>query len=80
MVSIKEIREVLKKLKTNNDKLIYLNKLLEEVNKQGQKNKRVIDCLLQIFIASEETKFGLSFEECGSILNSEEFKKMKGQL
>lgn len=52
-------------------------KLLEEVNKQGQKNKRVIDCLLQIFIASEETKFGLSFEECGSILNSEEFKKMK---
>jgi len=52
-------------------------KLLEEVNKQGQKNNRVINCLLQIFIASEETKFGLSFDECESILNSEELNKLQ---
>ena len=52
-------------------------KLLEEVNKQGKKNNRVINCLLQIYIANEETKFGLSFEECESILNSEELKKLQ---
>lgn len=52
-------------------------KLLEEVNKQGKKNNRVINCLLQIFIASEETKFGLSFEECESILSSEELQKLQ---
>jgi PLP dependent protein len=45
-------------------------KLLEEINKQGKKYKRVIDCLFQIYIADEETKFGLSYEECGSLLNS----------
>lgn len=33
-------------------------KLLEEVNKEGKKNNRVIDCLLQVHIAQEETKFG----------------------
>jgi pyridoxal phosphate enzyme (YggS family) len=52
-------------------------KLLEEINKQGKKHNRVINCLLQIFIAKEETKFGLAFDECESILNSEEFSKMK---
>lgn len=51
-------------------------KLLEEINKQGKKNNRVINCLLQIFIAKEETKFGLSFEECESILNSEELNRL----
>jgi pyridoxal phosphate enzyme (YggS family) len=35
-------------------------KLLLEINKEGIKNKRVIDCLLQVHIAQEETKFGLS--------------------
>src|ERR1700744_3987283 len=34
-------------------------KLLEEINKQAQKHERVIDCLLQVHIADEETKFGL---------------------
>jgi pyridoxal phosphate enzyme (YggS family) len=34
-------------------------KLLHEINKEAQKNNRVIDCLLQIFIAEEESKFGL---------------------
>ena len=35
-------------------------KLLEEINKQALKNNRIIDCLLQIHIAEEETKFGLN--------------------
>lgn len=38
-------------------------KLLKEINKQGEKNNRVIDCLLQIHIAKEETKFGLNEKE-----------------
>lgn len=52
-------------------------KLLQEINKQAQKNNRVIDCLLQIYIAQEETKFGLSFEECEDLLNSETYKQLK---
>ena len=44
-------------------------KLLQEINKQAAKHKRVIDCLLQIYIANEETKFGLSPEEAESLLN-----------
>ena len=43
-------------------------KLLTEINKQAQKNNRVIDCLLEIFIAQEETKHGLSFAEAEEIL------------
>ena len=38
-------------------------KLLAEINKQAQKHNRVIHCLLEMFIANEETKFGLSEEE-----------------
>ncbi len=38
-------------------------KLLLEINKQGQKNGRIIDCLLQVKIAQEESKFGLDFDE-----------------
>jgi len=38
-------------------------KLLTEVNKQAAKNNRVIDCLLQVYIASEETKYGMTFPE-----------------
>jgi PLP dependent protein len=52
-------------------------KLLQEIDKQALKNNRVIDCLLQIFIAKEETKFGLSEEEAREILDSEEFRAMK---
>jgi len=52
-------------------------KLLQEIDKQALKNNRVIDCLLQIYIAKEETKFGLSEDEAHEILNSEEFKAMK---
>src|SRR4051812_2898528 len=52
-------------------------KLLQEIDKQGKKNERIIDCLLQIYIASEETKFGLSYEECEELLTSEIFARMK---
>ncbi|CAM3045778.1 YggS family pyridoxal phosphate-dependent enzyme [Flavobacterium frigoris] len=52
-------------------------KLLKEVNKQALKNNRVIDCLLQMHIAEEETKFGLDNEELNSLLASREFKEMK---
>lgn len=52
-------------------------KLLQEINKQAVKNNRVIDCLLQIYIANEETKFGLSYEEADTLLSSEEFKQLK---
>ena len=38
-------------------------KLLKEINKQAQKNSRIIDCLLQIHIAKEESKYGLSVQE-----------------
>ena len=43
-------------------------KLLQEINKQAQKNNRIIDCLLQIYIAEEESKFGLDEEEVNEIL------------
>lgn len=51
-------------------------KLLQEINKQGQKNNRVINCLLQVYIASEESKFGLDFNECLEILKSPELKQL----
>lgn len=43
-------------------------KLLQEINKQAAKNNRVIDCLLQVFIAEEESKFGLDEQELNEIL------------
>src|SRR5690606_17156041 len=52
-------------------------KLLKEIDKQGEKNKRIIDCLIQIYIADEETKFGLGFDEAIELLRSEEFSAMK---
>ncbi|MGL2993760.1 YggS family pyridoxal phosphate-dependent enzyme [Flavobacterium sp. TSSA_36] len=51
-------------------------KLLEEINKQAQKNSRVIDCLLQIYIAEEESKFGLDEIEVENLLQSTSFKQM----
>ncbi|MEA5258063.1 YggS family pyridoxal phosphate-dependent enzyme [Arcicella aquatica] len=51
-------------------------KLLQEINKQATKNNRIIDCLLQIYIAEEETKFGLSQDEAKELLNSDEFHSM----
>lgn len=51
-------------------------KLLSEVNKLAVQNGRVIDCLLQLHIAQEETKFGFSFEECRKMLTEGEWKKL----
>jgi pyridoxal phosphate enzyme (YggS family) len=45
--------------------------LLKEINKQALKNNRIIDCLLQIHIAKEETKFGLDSHELDSILSAD---------
>lgn len=52
-------------------------KLLKTINKEALKNNRIIDCLLQLHIADEETKFGLSLSDVMDILESEEFRKMK---
>ncbi|MDE5606662.1 MAG: YggS family pyridoxal phosphate-dependent enzyme [Bacteroidales bacterium] len=51
--------------------------LLEAVDKQAQKHKRVIPCLLQFHIAAEETKFGLNFEEAEALLQSERYAALK---
>ena len=45
-------------------------KLLKEINKQAAKNNRVIDCLLQMHIAQEETKFGLDANELEQIIKN----------
>jgi hypothetical protein len=52
-------------------------KLLQEIDKQAKKNDRIIDCLLQMHIAEEETKFGLAEEELNEILSPENLSKMK---
>ena len=52
-------------------------KLLQEINKHALKHGRVIDCLLQIYIADEETKFGLGFDEAIELLRSDEFAELK---
>jgi pyridoxal phosphate enzyme (YggS family) len=52
-------------------------KLLQEINKQGKKNQRIIKCLLQFHIAEEETKFGLSLSEAVELLNTPEYAEMK---
>ena len=52
-------------------------KLLTEINKQAEKNARVIDCLLQIYIADEETKYGLGFDEVIELLESQEYQELK---
>ena len=43
-------------------------KLLHEINKEAKKNNRIIDCLLQIYIAKEESKFGFDEEELDEML------------
>ena len=52
--------------------------LLKEINKEGAKNNRIIDCLLQIHIAKEETKFGFDAEELKQVMmNVEQFKNVQ---
>ena len=54
-------------------------KLLQEINKQAKKNNRVIDCLLQVHIAQEETKFGLDEQELHELIgtNANELHELK---
>ena len=52
-------------------------KLLREINKQAEKYNRVIDCLLQVHIAQEETKFGLNEEELQSLVKEYATTEMK---
>jgi pyridoxal phosphate enzyme (YggS family) len=49
-------------------------KLLKEIDKEAKKNNRIINCLLQVHIAKEETKFGLSVEEASALIESPELK------
>jgi pyridoxal phosphate enzyme (YggS family) len=43
-------------------------RLIDEINKQGKKNNRIIDCLIQFHIAKESTKFGFSIEEINEVI------------
>ena len=52
-------------------------KLLSVINREGAKHHRVIDCLLQIHIASEDTKFGLTEEELTDLLDSDTFQELR---
>ncbi|MDX1773290.1 YggS family pyridoxal phosphate-dependent enzyme [Oceanihabitans sediminis] len=52
-------------------------KTLKEINKQAARHDRTIDCLLQIKIATEDSKFGMSATEASEILQSEEFSDLK---
>ncbi len=52
-------------------------RLLKEINKRAKKNDRTIDCLLQMHIAEEESKFGLDKGELFEIMESKEFKQFK---
>ncbi len=51
-------------------------KLLQEINKHALKENRIVNCLLQIYIAQEDTKFGLSKAECMAILDSPLLKEL----
>ena len=52
-------------------------KLLQEVDRQAAKHNRVVGCLLQFHVATEETKFGFSMDECEQMLKSPEFSSLK---
>ena len=52
-------------------------KLLKEINKQAAKSNRVVNCLLQFHIASEESKFGLDLDEARQLLEDEEYSSMQ---
>ncbi len=52
-------------------------KLLQEIDKQAKKNNRVIPVLLEMYIAQEETKFGLTIEECKALLQNKELSNLK---
>ena len=74
-------------LQTNKVKYIapYINlietvdsfKLLKEINKQALKNNRIIDVLLELHIAQEETKYGFTIDACRKMLTEEDWKSLK---
>ena len=51
-------------------------KSLKTINKEGEKNNRIIKCLLQLKISSESTKFGLEIDEIEKIINSKDYKEL----
>ncbi|MFW6327851.1 MAG: YggS family pyridoxal phosphate-dependent enzyme [Bacteroidota bacterium] len=55
-------------------------RLLRAINKEGARNKRIIHCLLQMHIASEETKFGMSEPEIFELLESDDFKSFSNVM
>jgi pyridoxal phosphate enzyme (YggS family) len=52
-------------------------KLLHEIDKEALRNDRIINCMLQLYIATEEAKFGLDFTEARNLLLSEEFRALQ---
>ena len=52
-------------------------KLLKAINSEAAKINRVVDCLLQIHIAKEETKFGFSMKELVEMVETQEFRNLK---
>lgn len=52
-------------------------KLLSEIDKYASKVGRKINCLLEIYIAQEDTKYGLTFEECRELLKNENWQALK---
>ena len=52
-------------------------RLLREIDKHAAKHNRCIDCLLQIHIAQEDTKYGLTIEECHHLLSDEPWQELQ---
>ena len=52
-------------------------KLLREINKQAQKNNRIINVLLELHIAEEETKYGFSLDECRQMLAEGQWRELQ---
>ena len=52
-------------------------KLLREINKQAEKNNRIIDVLLELHIAEESTKYGLTLDTCRELISQGEWRTMK---
>ena len=52
-------------------------KLLKEINKQALKNNRIINVLLELHIAEEESKYGFTFDDCRKLLEGDEWKQLK---
>lgn len=52
-------------------------RLLREIDKHAAKHERRIDCLLQIHIAQEDTKYGLSVDECRHLLSEEPWRELQ---